>query len=138
VKPNGLELALLFKASEHWPLQRMSVSANGKEVLIIRNISINKPIPKRLLNFPTPDAFPAGIVTRHLTEQKSDTVGEMLSVSASFTRALAAPAAIRDPKLRSFPFSNSVNWDDVKRAHSINGPKLSALLGVDIKGRTLK
>lgn len=138
VNPRGSELLLLFNDSERWPLTRMEASANGNLMVIVREIVINRPVPLHLMTFPSVDAFPADVVTERLGDRAPDSFGDVLSLPQRFVRALAAPSAIRDSKLRSFPFSKDVNWGEVERHHKMTGPKLSSLLDFEIKGRTLK
>lgn len=135
---NGSELLLLFDTSEQWPLKRMEVLRDGKPMLIIRDIVINKPMPHYLTKFPSVDQFPADLTTDRLADRDEDFFANAISLPQRFVRSLAAPSAIREPKLRSFPFSNDVNWEEVERRHKVIGPKLSSLLDFQIKGRTLK
>lgn len=134
----GSELRLLFDAAEPWPLKRMEVRLAGEPIVIVREIRINSPVPSYLTKFPAVDAFPAELATDRLTEHQGDDLNDAFSLPQRFVRSLATPSAIRDAKLRSFPFAGDVNWAEVERRHQVVGPKLSKLLEVQIEGRTLK
>ncbi len=137
--PKGPQTTYAFDTGSDPAIRSMTCSHHGRPLIIIRDIVLNRPLPKRLTKFPSPDQIPADIPLEDWSNNNVESEDEAKRRTMLMTRALGTPSALERPDLRNEPFWNDVtDWEKVARVHKTNGPRLSAILKVDIPNRQIR
>lgn len=120
------ETVAMFDVAAEYPLLEFTLSDTQTKKTLVRvsDIKVNQGMPARLKQFPK---------LSHLRD--SFTVIDIKDLDGPesvllLLRAVAAPAAIKTPALREFPFWKNVDWTRAAMFHQHSSSKLVELLPV--------
>jgi hypothetical protein len=115
-----------FDVSAEYPLLDFTLrdSQTKEELVGVRDIEVNQGMPARLKQFPDLDQLRDSFTLIDIKDLDGPESVLLL------LRAVAAPAAIKTPALREFPFWKNVDWTRAATFHQQSSSKLVELLRV--------
>ena len=132
-KSGNSKIIALFENSDGFPIRSVDVrmTKDGSRVLSIREIATNQKGTAGWPKFPVTEAIRSGLRVVRVSDTNLERPPEGHKAVASGIRAWAAQGALRNPKWRTMPYLDNVDWEAVTQANTDVGLKLRALLRTD-------
>ena len=131
------EVIYVFRVDQKIAFKSALLKSGEHILFTVRNVTINQPVPERLMKFPDIRSLPAEFTVKETSIEPDSDLGEVLSEVTegvfSLGRALYATAAMENAQLRKSPIFSNINWEQAKQKHKHLGPKLKNFLKVDIQ-----